>query len=55
MSGGVTDDDYAEAAAHFSSEELGNLVGAIIAINAWNRVAVATGWQPPLEVDATDG
>jgi AhpD family alkylhydroperoxidase len=47
---GVPDDVYAEAAREFSPEELGNLMGAIIAINAWNRVGVATGMQPPLEL-----
>jgi AhpD family alkylhydroperoxidase len=44
---GVPDDVYAEAARRFSEDELGNLMGAIIAINAWNRVGVATGMQPP--------
>ena len=47
---GVPDDVYADAAREFSPEELGNLMGAIIAINAWNRVGVATGMQPPLEL-----
>ena len=44
---GVPDDVYAEAARRFPEDELGNLMGAIIAINAWNRVGVATGMQPP--------
>ena len=43
---GVPDDVYAGAAEHFSEDELGNLMGVIIAINAWNRVAVATAVQP---------
>ena len=43
---GVTDDVYAGAAEHFGDEELGNLMGAIIAINAWNRVGVATALRP---------
>jgi AhpD family alkylhydroperoxidase len=47
---GVPDDVYEDAAREFSSEELGNLMGAIIAINAWNRVGVATGMQPPAEL-----
>jgi AhpD family alkylhydroperoxidase len=50
--GGVPDDVYAEAARHFSEEELGNLVGAIIAINAWNQVGVGFAMQPPAEVGA---
>lgn len=47
---GVPDDVYEHAAREFSPEELGNLMGAIIAINAWNRVGVATGMQPPAEL-----
>ena len=46
--GGVPDDVYERAAAVFADEELGNLVGVIIAINAWNRVAVTTALQPPV-------
>ena len=45
--GGVPDDVYEAAAAAFGDEELGNLMGVIIAINAWNRVAVTTELQPP--------
>src|SRR6266576_388065 len=48
--GGVPDEVYAEAARHFDDTALGNLIGAIIAINAWNAVGVATGLKP--EVDA---
>lgn len=32
-----------EAAQHFSPEELTRLVYAVIEINAWNRLAIATG------------
>jgi AhpD family alkylhydroperoxidase len=49
---GVPDDVYAEAARHFDDAELGNLVGAIIAINAWNMVGVATGLKPEVEAAA---
>ena len=45
---GVPDEVYEQAAAAFGDEELGNLMGVIIAINAWNRVAVATAQQPPV-------
>ena len=45
--GGVPDDVYEAAAAEFDEAELGNLMGVIIAINAWNRVGVATELQPP--------
>jgi AhpD family alkylhydroperoxidase len=39
---GVPDDVYDEAARHFDEHELGQLMFAIIAINAWNRVGVGT-------------
>ena len=48
---GVPDDVYDEAARYFPEQELGNLIGAIIAINAWNRVGVGTAMAPPAEVD----
>ena len=44
---GVPDEVYAVAADAFSEVELGNLMGVIITINAWNRVGVATELQPP--------
>jgi AhpD family alkylhydroperoxidase len=47
---GVPGNVYEDAAREFSPEELGNLMGAIIAINAWNRVGVATGMQPHAEL-----
>jgi AhpD family alkylhydroperoxidase len=47
--GGVPDEVYADAARHFDKRELGNLIGAIIAINAWNRVGVGTGLAPEPE------
>ena len=46
---GVPNEVYAEAAAQFEPEELGNLIGVIIAINAWNLLGVATALQPPVE------
>lgn len=39
--GHVPDEVYAEAAAHFDEKELGALVMAAVAINAWNRIAIA--------------
>jgi AhpD family alkylhydroperoxidase len=45
-SGPVPEAAYAEAAAHFPGAELGQLVVAITAINAWNRVMLASGTQP---------
>jgi alkylhydroperoxidase family enzyme len=41
--GGVPDDVYAEAAAHFDDEELAHVLALIFTINTWNRVALSTG------------
>jgi AhpD family alkylhydroperoxidase len=46
---GVPEDVYAEAAEQFEPEELGNLIGVIIAINAWNLLGVSTALQPAVE------
>jgi alkylhydroperoxidase family enzyme len=46
---GVPEDVYAEAAEQFEPEDLGNLIGVIIAINAWNLLGVSTALQPPVE------
>jgi AhpD family alkylhydroperoxidase len=35
-----------EAAEHFDEEELAQLLWAIVAINAWNRIAIATRMEP---------
>ena len=35
-----------EAAAHFPEEELAKLLWAIVVINAWNRIAIATRMEP---------
>jgi AhpD family alkylhydroperoxidase len=37
----VPDDVYEEAHRHFSDEELVNLAWAVVAINGWNRIAIA--------------
>lgn len=42
----VPDDVYARAAAEFSEPELAQLIGLIMTINAWNRLAVSTRMQP---------
>jgi AhpD family alkylhydroperoxidase len=44
--GGVPDEVYDAAAGVFADDELARLIGVIIAINAWNRVAVGTALQP---------
>jgi AhpD family alkylhydroperoxidase len=46
---GVPDDVYAAAAEHFDEHELGQLMFAIVVINAWNRVGVGTRMAPALE------
>ncbi|WP_127794669.1 carboxymuconolactone decarboxylase family protein [Agromyces sp. LHK192] len=39
-----------EASAHFSDDELAALLAVIVAINAWNALAVSTrGWRPRLQ------
>jgi len=50
---GVSHHVYVAAARQFSERELGNLIGAIIAINAWNRVDVGTALAPPAELEET--
>ncbi|WP_329278393.1 carboxymuconolactone decarboxylase family protein [Streptomyces sp. NBC_01451] len=40
--GGVPDDVYSEAAAHFDDRELAQVLSLILTINTWNRVALAT-------------
>jgi AhpD family alkylhydroperoxidase len=45
--GPVADDLYAEAERHFDRPELAQLILAIVAINAWNRIAVTSQKRPP--------
>ncbi|MET7699092.1 carboxymuconolactone decarboxylase family protein [Streptomyces sp. NPDC005485] len=40
--GGVPDDVYAQAAAHFDDEELAQVLALVFAINTWNRIALST-------------
>ncbi|MGW6025865.1 carboxymuconolactone decarboxylase family protein [Streptomyces sp. NPDC055099] len=42
VQGGVPDDVYARAAAHFDETELGHVLALIFAINTWNRIALST-------------
>jgi AhpD family alkylhydroperoxidase len=44
--GGVPDDVYADVAAHFDQRELVALTIGVVAINAWNRVAVPFRMEP---------
>ena len=43
---GVPDDVYERARSEFSDEELVELTMAVIAINGWNRLAIAFGAEP---------
>ncbi len=45
--GGVSDDVWATAASHFPDAELAQLLWAIVTINVWNRIGVATRLVPP--------
>jgi AhpD family alkylhydroperoxidase len=47
LSGGVSDEVYAQASAEFSEKELAYLSSAIASINVWNRLGVAYRWTPP--------
>ena len=42
----VPDDVWAEATRHFDAAEIGHLLFAIAAINAWNRIAVSVRGVP---------
>ncbi|MEU6881272.1 carboxymuconolactone decarboxylase family protein [Streptomyces sp. NPDC046712] len=44
--GFVTDEVYAQAAAHFDPAELARVIAAITVINAWNRIGVTTRLTP---------
>lgn len=49
----VSDALYEEVSQHFLPEEIANLLMAIITINAWNRIAIATRvvpgtYEPPV-------
>ncbi|MGW8551362.1 carboxymuconolactone decarboxylase family protein [Streptomyces tubercidicus] len=41
--GGVPDEVYRRAAAHFDEPELARLLALIFTINTWNRLALSTG------------
>ena len=44
--GHVSDEEYAQARAQFSEEELANLTLAVVAINGWNRLNIAFRTDP---------
>ena len=45
---GVSDEDFADARKEFSESELVFLTAAVAAINAWNRIAMAFRFSPPV-------
>jgi AhpD family alkylhydroperoxidase len=47
LTGGVSDEVYAQAAAEFSEKELAYLTSAVASINVWNRLGVPYRWTPP--------
>lgn len=42
----IADSQYAQLAEHYSEKEIVDLTSLIIAINGWNRVAIAFHLQP---------
>ena len=45
---GVSDEDFADARKEFSESELVFLTAAVASINAWNRIAMAFRFSPPV-------
>ena len=45
---GVTEETYRNVSALFGKKEVAALIMAIISINAWNRIAIATRMHPSL-------
>ena len=43
---GIPDEVWETAAAHFDESELAQVVFAITAINAWNRLSITSGAEP---------
>ena len=45
--GQVPDAEYGEVAKHFTADEIAALIGLIVTINAWNRIALSSrAWVP---------
>jgi Uncharacterized conserved protein len=51
---GVPDDVYEEVRMHFSEKETAALIFAVVAINGWNRISIASR-NPPGAMDAALG
>lgn len=41
----VSDETYAKAQRFFDEGYLANVIAMIVAINAWNRIAISSGWR----------
>jgi len=54
LTGGVSDEVYAQARAEFSDQELAYLTSAVASINVWNRLGVAYRWTPPARPQAAN-
>src|SRR5437588_2599379 len=54
LTGGVSDEVYAQASAEFSATELAYLTSAVASINVWNRFGVAYRWTPPARKNTRD-
>lgn len=50
----VSETDYAQLQGQFSKTEIAFLTSAIGAINAWNRIAGALRFSPPIPADRLD-
>jgi AhpD family alkylhydroperoxidase len=44
--GGVSDETYKNAAKLFDEQHISQIIMSIVAINAWNRIAIPTQLQP---------
>lgn len=42
----VPDEVYEDVARHFDAKQVGEIIMAIITINAWNRIAISTKMMP---------
>jgi AhpD family alkylhydroperoxidase len=51
---GVPDDVYEEVRMHFSEKETAALIFAVVTINGWNRISIASR-NPPGAMDAAMG
>jgi alkylhydroperoxidase family enzyme len=45
---GVRDEAYSDTTKEFSTSELAFLTAAVASINAWNRIAMAYRFTPPI-------